>query len=71
MVRLGVGRAIARKRYSAKCAAGELQKLLTDPKYGLAAAKISQRIQGERAAEVACNALERLLITGNGAQRRP
>jgi len=71
MVRLGVGRTIARKRYSAKRAARELQKLLTDSKYGIAAAKISQRIQGERGAEVACNALERLLITGNGAQRRP
>ena len=71
MVRLGVGRTIARKRYSAKRAARELEKLLTDSKYGLAAAKISQRIQGERGAEAACNALERLLVTGNGAQRRP
>jgi rhamnosyltransferase subunit B len=71
MVRLGAGRTISRKHYSAKRVARELRKLLTDPAYALAAAKISQRIQEERGTEVACNALERLLVTDNRAQWHP
>jgi UDP:flavonoid glycosyltransferase YjiC (YdhE family) len=71
MVRLGVGHTISRKHYSAERAARELRKLLTDSKYGLAAAKISGRIQKEQGASVACDALERLLNTGDGEQRRP
>ncbi len=71
IVRLGAGRTISRKHYSAKRVARELRKLLADPAYALAAAKISQRIQEERGTEVACNALERLLVADDRAQRPP
>jgi UDP:flavonoid glycosyltransferase YjiC (YdhE family) len=69
MVRLGAGRVITRKKYCARRAARELQELLTDSKYKLAAVKISQRIQAERGAEAACHALEKLLLTRHGTQK--
>jgi len=62
LARLSVGRTIYRRHYSAKRVARALTELLTDSKYGHAAAEISQRVQTERGADVACDALERLLI---------
>ena len=70
MVRMGVGRTLSRKHYTAERAAVELTKLFTDASYGLTAARIRQRMQGERGAIVAGNALEALLTSGTGIQRQ-
>ena len=66
MVRLGVGRSIARKQYSAERVARELTELLTDSRYELAAQRIGERMQGERGVETGCNALEKLLGSPRG-----
>lgn len=70
MVRLGVGRTISRRHYSAKRSARELRMLLIDPGYRLAVAKISRRIRSERGADVACDALEKLLQAGTYASSK-
>jgi len=61
MVRLGVGRVISRKRYSAERVARELGRLLAEPRYRLTAKELSLQMQSERGAEAACDALDRLL----------
>jgi rhamnosyltransferase subunit B len=62
ITRLGVGKAISRSKYSAKFVARQIRELLENPGYGKQAAEISQRVQKERGAETACDALERLLV---------
>ncbi len=61
MVKLGVGRTIARRRYCAQRASDELTQLLGDKKYSDRAAAIGQIIQQEDGAQRACVAIEECL----------
>jgi len=60
MVRLGIGRTISRRRYTARRAAVELTQLLTS-RYAERARLIGERIQEEVGAATASDALEKLL----------
>jgi rhamnosyltransferase subunit B len=59
--RLGVGKAISRKQYSAKPVAEHVRELLDNPAYAQKAREISRCVQKETGAATACDALERLL----------
>jgi UDP:flavonoid glycosyltransferase YjiC (YdhE family)/ubiquinone/menaquinone biosynthesis C-methylase UbiE len=61
ITRLGVGRTISRKAYSAERVERELEELLTKASYTQRAKEIGERVRRERGAETACDALERLL----------
>ena len=61
VVRLGIGRTICRKDYSAARVAGEIAQLLENPSCLRAAQSIAFTVQRERGAEAACDALEKLL----------
>ena len=61
VTRLGVGRKLARSRYTADRIARELTALLGDPRPAQRAADIGARIRAERGVETACDALERAL----------
>lgn len=61
LARLGVSRTIPRGKYSANRVARDLEQLLGDSKYRCNATEISRKLQRERGAEVACDALEGLL----------
>ena len=56
--RLGVARVIRRKRYTARRAAAELDRLLTDGHYAERAAEAARRVAEEDAVGVACDAVE-------------
>jgi rhamnosyltransferase subunit B len=70
IVRLGVGRAITRKKYSAESAARELRRLFDDPGYQQKAGEVGRRIQQENGVETACGALERLLASSKDVSAR-
>ena len=59
IVRLGAGRALPRNRYRADSAAREIAALLGDTRHAEIAAKLGERIRGERGVETACEAIER------------
>jgi UDP:flavonoid glycosyltransferase YjiC (YdhE family) len=61
LVRLGVGRVISRSSYTSRRAAAELKALLTESSYRRTAMAIGRHVQTEHGAEVASEALERLL----------
>jgi UDP:flavonoid glycosyltransferase YjiC (YdhE family) len=61
LVRLGVGRVISRRSYTAQRAAAELKTLLHESSYRRNAVEIGHRMQKELGAVVASEALERLL----------
>lgn len=61
VTRLGVGRKLARSRYTADRVARELTALLGDPRPAQLAAEIGARVRAERGTEAACDALERAL----------
>ncbi len=61
MVRLGVGRAIARHECTAERIAAELQPLLFDPSYAAKTAELGCLIQAENGAATACDAIETYL----------
>src|SRR5437868_5218798 len=61
VVRLGVGRSITRRQYSAARAATELNELLSNTAYREQATKIAAQIQQENGAQEASNAIEHLL----------
>ena len=61
VVRLGVGRTIARKKYRQDTAIKELQLLLKDPQYKTKASEIAQIIRTENGVETACNEIEAFL----------
>jgi UDP:flavonoid glycosyltransferase YjiC (YdhE family) len=61
VTRLGVGRGIARKKFTAQSAARELDALLAQPRTLETAAAIGAQIRAERGVETACDALERML----------
>jgi UDP:flavonoid glycosyltransferase YjiC (YdhE family) len=60
MVRLGIGRTISRRHYTASRAVRELEQLLS-PRYGECARLVGQRLQQEDGATAAVDALEKLL----------
>jgi rhamnosyltransferase subunit B len=59
--RIGAGLTISRDGYSARTAARQLQRLLTDPAYSTNAERIAHRVQSEDGIRAACDAIERLL----------
>ena len=61
VVRLGVGRTISRTSYTARNAARELNKLLTDKSYGERAAAIGRQVQTEDGALTATDEIEKFL----------
>lgn len=60
VVRLGVGRTIARKKYQQDLAVKELQILLSDSQYKTKALEIAQIIQAENGVKTACDEIESL-----------
>jgi rhamnosyltransferase subunit B len=58
--RIGTGLTLSRERYSARTATRQLGRLLTDPDYAEAAARIANRIRSEDGLGTACDAIERL-----------
>jgi UDP:flavonoid glycosyltransferase YjiC (YdhE family) len=56
--RLGVARVIGRKRYTARRAAAELDRLLTDRRYAERAAEAARRVAAEDGVRAACDAVE-------------
>ena len=58
VVRLGVGRTIARKKYQQDLAVEELQLLLNDSQYKTKALEIAQIIQAENGVKTACDEIE-------------
>jgi UDP:flavonoid glycosyltransferase YjiC (YdhE family) len=61
VVRLGVGRSITRRHYSAARTAAELNELLSNAAYREQAAKMGAQIQQENGAKQAAKAVEHLL----------
>jgi UDP:flavonoid glycosyltransferase YjiC (YdhE family) len=61
MVRLGIGRQIARSRYTAGRAARELERLLTDGNYARRATAIGEQVRREDGVGAACDAIEEQL----------
>jgi UDP:flavonoid glycosyltransferase YjiC (YdhE family) len=61
VTRLGVGRTLARSRYTAKRIARELSTLLGNARAAPLAAEIGSRVRAERGVAAACDALERAL----------
>ena len=56
--RLGVARIIGRKHYTARRAAAELDRLLTDARYAERATMAARRVGQEEAVRVTCDAVE-------------
>jgi rhamnosyltransferase subunit B len=56
--RLGVGRTIRRKDYTARRAAAELDRLLTDASYAEKSAEAARRVAAEDAVGMACDCVE-------------
>ena len=72
ITRLGVGRTLAREKYSADSAARELGALLTNPRIAERAADVGAQIRAERGVETACDAIERALSSlQRAAQNTP
>ena len=61
VVRLGVGRTIARKKYRQDTAVEELQLLLNNPQYKTKALEIAQIIRAENGVKTACDEIEAFL----------
>ncbi len=59
--RLGVARILPRAKYDRVRAAGELRALLDGAEYVTRAQEVSRKIDGERGAESACDAIESLV----------
>jgi rhamnosyltransferase subunit B len=61
VARLGVGRTISRTRYTARNAARELNRLLTDKSYAERAASVGRQVQSEDGACTAADEIEKFL----------
>jgi rhamnosyltransferase subunit B len=59
--RLGAGRTIMRKQYTAERAAAELKELFANPSYMKKAAELGRRLQSENGVRVACDAIDEQL----------
>jgi UDP:flavonoid glycosyltransferase YjiC (YdhE family) len=55
--RLGIGRQLSRRQYTAARAAVELHHLIDDPAYASRAKAVASKIQGENGVEAACDAI--------------
>jgi UDP:flavonoid glycosyltransferase YjiC (YdhE family) len=62
VTRLGVGRQIAREKYSAEAAAHELGPLLRDRRAAETAARIGREVRAERGCDLTCDAIEQTLL---------
>lgn len=69
VVRLGIGRSVWPRHYTAARAAHELRKLLEQDGYHSRAEQVAKAVRLERGAEVACDALERLLPSAVGRHK--
>ena len=63
MQRLGVARVLRRQDYTAKNAAREIARLLSDPRYAEKAQAVGVQLAQEDGVKTACDAMERLLAT--------
>jgi len=70
MIRLGVGRTIRRRKYSAATAAAALEPLLNDPAYARRAAQAAAQLQHEDGAAAAANEIERIIFRRSAAPAR-
>ena len=59
--RLGIGRAVPRRRYTRDRVAAELRELLDNPAYSQRASKVGEQVRTENGVRAACDALEALL----------
>jgi UDP:flavonoid glycosyltransferase YjiC (YdhE family) len=59
--RLGVAEVIARNSYDSESAAAALGRILSDPKYGDNARRVSEIVRTEHGTETACDAIEDVL----------
>lgn len=62
--RIGAARSIDARRYSARRATAELDRLLSDPRYANAAADVGRRVRAEDGVRTACEAIEDALGIG-------
>jgi len=69
VARLGVGRTIPKRRYTAAWAAKELRRLLDHPSYSERALEIAERLRQEDGVATACDALEEVLREQVNASR--
>ena len=70
--RIGAARSVPARRYSARRAAAELDRLLTASRYATAAAEIGRCVRAEDGVATACEAIEAALVasTRSAAPRR-
>lgn len=68
--RLGAGRTLYRKQYSARRVAKELDILVRKPQYSRAARKVGIHLQNENGAANACDLIEQLLLNLNSQGER-
>lgn len=61
VVRLGIGRTIMRKQYTAERVGIELNQLFDNPGYRERATELGRRVQAENGVRVACDAIEKQL----------
>lgn len=61
--RLGVSRTIPRNQYNSSRVAKELLILLENKRYSASSAEVKQLVQAEDGVNVACDAIEKLLIS--------
>ena len=59
--RLGIGRALPRRKFSVAAAVAALGELLAEPRYAAAAADVARSLQREDGVAAACDRLEALL----------
>ena len=59
--RLGIGRAVPRRRYTRDRVAAELRELLDNPAYSQRTSKVGEQVRTENGVRAACDALEALL----------
>jgi rhamnosyltransferase subunit B len=68
--RLGVSRTLFPRRYTEANVVRDLGQLLGDARYATRAAEVGSRVQGERGAQAASDAIERLLAPAVGGRKQ-
>jgi len=69
--RIGVARSVDARRYSARRAIAELDRLLTASRYAAAAADVGRRVRAEDGVATACDAIEAALLASTRDARTP
>jgi UDP:flavonoid glycosyltransferase YjiC (YdhE family) len=69
--RIGAARSIDARRYSARRAATELDRLLNGPRYATAAAEVGRRVRAEDGVRTACEAIDVALDVARRDAMRP